>query len=155
LKRKKFGFIKPTIIFSVIGIFIPGFTAIGILGIQMLLTSIGIECSNAWNGIWIFSILSSIILPLFFYLHIQKINQDKLRNLKIYLNLFNIFEYFLIQASLSAFFTTGEILCYGSGGQNGIELAFSAWLAIPILICFSFIFSKRLNKKIERENSTE
>jgi hypothetical protein len=147
LNIKKFNFIKPTIIFSIIGIFIPGFTAIGILGIQMLLTSFGIGCSIAWKGIWIFSILSSLILPFLFYVHIQKMNQKKLRNLKTYLNIFNLFEYILIQASLSIFFTTGEILCYGGGGQNGIGLAFSAWFAIPILICFSYIFTKTFNQK--------
>jgi len=155
LNRKKINFIKPTIIFSIIGIFIPGFTAIGILGTQMLLTSFGIECSIAWKGIWFFSILSSLILPFLFYVRIHKMNQKKSQNLKIYLNMFNLFEYILIQAGLSVFFTTGEILCYGSGGQNGIELAFTAWLAIPILICFSYIFTKTFNQKTERENPTE
>jgi len=37
-------------------------------------------------------------------------------------------------------------LCNGNGGQNGLELAFTAWLALPILILFSFVF-KRIFKQ--------
>jgi len=149
LKSKTFNFIKPTIIFSIIGFFISGFTAIGIFGVQMLLTLLGMDCPIAWTVIWLFSILGSLTLPYVFYIHIQKIKQKKTRNLKAYLNIFNFLEYVLIQASLCMFFTSGDTLCNGKGGQNGLELIFSAWLAIPILICLSYIFTKTYSKKTE------
>lgn len=43
-----YNLVKPTLVFAFIGLFIPGFTAIGILGVQMLLNSLGIECKTAW-----------------------------------------------------------------------------------------------------------
>jgi hypothetical protein len=52
LENINFDFLKPTIIFSVIGIFVPGFTAIGLIGTQILLSSGGIECSISWKIIW-------------------------------------------------------------------------------------------------------
>lgn len=129
--------------------FIPGFTAIGILGLQMFLTWLGIDCTIAWIVIWLLSILGSLTLPCFFYIYIQKINQKEIRSLKAYLNIFNLLEYILIQASLCMFFTSGDTLCNGKGGQNGLELVFTAWLAIPILILLSFIFTRVFNKKTE------
>ncbi|QQX75656.1 MULTISPECIES: hypothetical protein [Aequorivita] len=49
LKHRKPNLLKPTLIFSAVGFFIPGFTAIGLLGFQMLLSSFGLDCHNAWT----------------------------------------------------------------------------------------------------------
>jgi len=138
----KFDFIKPTLIFSTVGLFIPGFTAIGLLGLQVLFSKLGVECSSAWAIIWALTISAGLILPSLFYQHITSLTKDKLHSLKTKLTLFNLFEYVFIQSSLTPLFTNGQTLCYVSDGQNGLELVFTAWLALPILLIFSFIFSK-------------
>ena len=138
----KFNFIKPTLIFAIVGLFISGFTAIGLLGLQMLLSNVGIECSTAWTIIWSTTITAGLILPFLFYRHITHLTVDKLQSLKTRLTFFNLFEYIFIQSSLTPLFTSRRTLCYLSDGQNGIELVFTAWLALPIIIIFSFIFTR-------------
>lgn len=142
----KFNFIKPTLFFAIVGLFVPGFTAIGLLALQMLLSNFDIECSTAWIIIWTMTIIAGVILPLLFYRHITRLTFEKLQSLKIRLTFFNLLEYVLIQSSLTPLFTSGYTLCYGSGGQNGLELVFTAWLALPILIAFSFIFNQTFKK---------
>ena len=142
----KFNFIKPTLIFAIVGLFIPGFTAIGLLGLQMLLSNIGVECSSAWTIIWTTTIIAGLILPFLFYRHITRLTVDKLQSLKTRLTFFNLIEYIFIQSSLTPLFTSGQTLCYVSDGQNGLELVFTAWLALPILVAFSFIFRQTFNQ---------
>jgi hypothetical protein len=138
----KFDFIKPTLIFAIVGLFIPGFTAIGLLGLQMLLSKIGIECSTAWTVIWTTTTIAGLLLPFLFYRHITTLTADKMQSLKTRLTFFNLFEYIFIQSSLTPLFTSGRTLCYVTDGQNGLELVFTAWLALPILIAFSFAFNQ-------------
>jgi len=140
----KFDFRKPTLIFSIVGIFIPGFTAIGLLVLQMLLSNFGIECSTAWTIIWTTTIIAGLILPYLFYRHITVLTVDKLQSLKIRLLFFNLFEYIFIQSSLTPLFTSGRTLCYVSDGQNGLQLIFTGWLALPILLKLSDIFNKTI-----------
>lgn len=144
LTKMKFNFTKPTLNFAIVGLFIPGFTAIGLLGIQMLLSYFGIKCSTAWTIIWTTTIIAGLILPYLFYRHITKLTVDKLQSLKTRLTFFNLLEYFFIQSSLTPLFTSGQTLCYVGDGQNGLELVFTAWLALPILIAFSFIFNQTI-----------
>lgn len=133
-----------------IGFFIPGFTAIGLLGLQMLLSEFGVECSTAWTIIWGFTNTAGLFLPIIFYRHIKSLTKDKLKSLKKRLALFNLFEYIFIQSSLTPLLTSGKTLCYVTDGQNGIELAFTAWLSLPILLALSFLFNWSIKtKKIE------
>ncbi|HKO78404.1 MAG TPA: hypothetical protein VJU52_14405 [Flavobacterium sp.] len=127
-------------IFCLIGFFIPGFTAILLLGIQMLLTEIGMECANSWKLIWTGTWIGMILLPILFFRYLNGKSTVPYQKIKTNLILFNLFEYIFIQASLASLFSNGNTLCYGSGGQNGIEFAFTAWLALPILIIFSYFF---------------
>lgn len=138
----EFNFIKPTIIFSIVGLIIPGFTAFGIIGFQMTLCHYGIECSRAWTIIWTTTIIAGIILPLLFYRHIMLLTPGKLKSLKIKLALFNVLEYVFIQSSIIPIFTNGQTLCYARDGQNGIELVLTAWLGLPLIIIFSLIYDK-------------
>lgn len=138
--KYQYRYLKATMIFCLIGFFIPGFTAILLLGIQMLLTEIGIECANSWKLIWIGTWIGMILLPILFFRYLDRKSTETYQKLKTNLILFNLFEYIFIQASLASLFTNGNTLCYGSGGQNGIEFAFTAWLALPILIIFSYFF---------------
>jgi hypothetical protein len=146
----KFNFVKPTLIFAIVGLFIPGFTAIGLLGLHMLLSNIGIECPTAWTIIWTTTIITGLISPFLFYQHISRLTADKLQSLNTRLTFFNLSEYIFIQSSLTPLFTSGQTLCYGKGGQNGLELAFTAWLALPIIITISFVFRQAFKQpKIE------
>jgi hypothetical protein len=138
--KYQYRYLKATMIFCLIGFFIPGFTAILLFGIQMLLTEVGIECANSWVLIWIGTWIGMILLPILFFRYLDRKSKETYQKLKTNLILFNLFEYIFIQASLASLFTNGNTLCYGSGGQNGIEFAFTAWLALPILIIFSYFF---------------
>ena len=147
MKNKNFDFLKPTIIFSVIGIFIPGFTAIGLIGMQALLSSGGIECSISWKIIWTLTTIFGIALPILFVKYIRKITVEKIATLKTKLNIFNFVEYICIQSSIGSLFSNSRTLCYESDGQNGLELVFTAWLALPILLILSFIFNRIIKQE--------
>jgi len=141
----KFNFVKPTLISCAVGFFIPGFTAILFFLFQLLTDKIGIDCSTSWKSIWILTSLISVALPFVFIENIKKTNNPTLTKL----TLFNFIEYISLQASLAQFFTDSKTICYGSGGQNGIELVFTAWIALPILVCISFVFKHKLEDHIE------
>ncbi|EOG6905690.1 hypothetical protein ACLH3R_002316 [Flavobacterium psychrophilum] len=138
--KYQYRYLKATIIFCLIGFFIPGFTAILLLGIQMLLTEIGMECANSWKLIWTGTWIGMVLLPILFFRYLNRKSTIPYQKIKTNLILFNLFEYIFLQASLASLLTNGNTLCYGSGGQNGIEFAFTAWLALPILIIFSYFF---------------
>ncbi|MBL1143295.1 MAG: hypothetical protein HND54_00005 [Bacteroidetes bacterium] len=151
LKHRRPDLLKPTLIFSAVGLFIPGFTAIGILSFQMLLSYFGLECHNAWSVLWSITIIGGLILPILFYRHLKTFTENKRENLKTRLTFFNLIEYIFIQASLALFFTSGQTLCYVSDGQNGLELAFTAWIALPILIGLSALFNWTLKSQNEKK----
>jgi hypothetical protein len=138
--KYQYRYLKATMIFCLIGFFIPGFTAILLLGIQMLLTEIGMECANSWKLIWTGTWIGMVLLPILFFRYLNRKSTIPYQKIKTNLILFNLFEYIFLQASLASLLTNGNTLCYGSGGQNGIEFAFTAWLALPILIIFSYFF---------------
>jgi hypothetical protein len=141
----KFNFVKPTLISCAIGFFIPGFTAILFFLFQLLTDKIGIDCSTSWKSIWILTSLISVALPFVFIENIKKTNNPTLTKL----TLFNFIEYISLQACLAQFFTDSKTICYGSGGENGIELVLTAWIALPILVCISFVFKHKLENHIE------
>ena len=143
----KFNFIKPTLIFCIIGFIIPGFTAILLFGIQILLSEIGLDCSDSWELIWLITSIGMVILPTLFIYNLKYKSNENHQKLKIKLFFFNLFEYIFIQSTFVSFFTNGDILCNVSDGQNGLELVFTAWLALPILLVFSYIF-KRISKSL-------
>lgn len=149
LKHRSVNLLKPTLIFSAIGLFIPGFTAIGILAFQRLLTSFGLACPNAWTALWSFTIIGGLILPILFYRYLKTVTVNKLENLSSRLTFFNLIEYTFLQASLVPYFTSGPTLCFDSDGQNGLELVFTAWIALPILIGLSALFNQTLKSQNE------
>ena len=141
----KFNFIKPTLISCAIGIFIPGFTAIIFFLLQNLSDKIGIDCENYWNFMWILTSIITVALPIYFIKNITETKNPTLTKL----TLFNFVEYICLQICLGRFFTNSKTICYGSGGENGMELIFTAWLSLPILVCLSFVFKNRLEKQNE------
>lgn len=145
----QYRYLKATMIFCMIGFFIPGFTAILLLGIKIFLSEIGIECTNSWKIIWIGSGIGMILLPILFFIYLNGKSTETYKKLKTNLILFNLFEYIFIQASFASLLTNGNTLCYVSDGQNGIELVFTAWIALPILIIFSYLFEYHTETTIE------
>ena len=153
--KKKINYLSSTQKFCIAGLFIPGFTAVVILGLQMGLGLLGIECSNSWTILWTITTIGSVTAPLIFIRLMNKrisegyiLTTDKLL-------IFNIIEYTLIQCTFAAFFTSGQTLCYVSDGQNGIELVFTGWIALPFLIVLSFLFDKLRDRKIEELKADE
>lgn len=138
----KFNFIKQTLTFVIIGVFIPGFTAVVLLWLQVLLSMVGIPCPTAWTTIWIVTTIGGVTLPILFYRHITRLTLESFRNLKVRLALFNLLEYTLIQSSLMPLFTDENTFCYGCDGQTGLETVFTAWMALPCLIILSIIFNR-------------
>ncbi|WP_133531770.1 hypothetical protein [Flavobacterium dankookense] len=136
-----FDFVSRTLKFCAVGLFIPGFSAILLFGIQMALTKLGIECTDAWKLIWFITWVGMLLTPTFFIKYLKSENWRERRLLSRKLILFNSLEYIFIQASFGSLMSNSETLCYGSGGQNGLELGFSAWLSLPILLAFSFAFN--------------
>ena len=131
----KFKFLKPTLISCIIGIFIPGFTTILFFLFQTLTEKIGLNCITYWNSIWILTSLLAFTLPFFFINNIKKTKNPTLTKL----TLFNFIEYLSLQACLARIFINAETLCYGTG-EDGVEFYFTGWLALPILLCLSFLF---------------
>lgn len=151
----KFDFLAPTLKFIVAGIFMPGFTAIGVVAILLFFQSIGLTCLTASKIIWSITSIAGIVLPVAFIRYIYHLPDDKFQSLSTKLTLFNLAEYICIQFGLAPMFTNAETICYVSDGQNGIELMFTAWIALPILLILSIIFTvinrrrSRLDKDIE------
>lgn len=116
----------------------------------MFLTQIGIECTNAWKLIWGTSWIGMILLPSLFYKNLKQKETETSEKLKTNLIFFNLFEYIFLQAGLSLFFTKANTLWYVSDGQNGIELAFTGWLSLPILMALSYTFEYQTNTTVEQ-----
>lgn len=150
--KTKDNFIAPTLKFCIAGLVIPGFTAMGIIGLQMGLELLGIECADSWTILWTITTIGMVTAPLLFILVMQKTfraGHDLATNKLI---IFNIIEYTFIQCALARFFTNGHTLCYVSDGQNGLEFAFTGWMALPFLVVFSKVFDKlRAGERLPNE----
>lgn len=132
--------ILPTIIFMIVGMFIPGFTAIGLWAVQTFLTSMGIECILAWKSIWTLTILLGLLMPVLFFVRLNKLNRN---NIVVYVIFFNLLEYIFIQSGLTPLFEDAKSLCYASDGQIGMSMGFTAWFSLPLLLIFGFVLAKK------------
>lgn len=149
ITKKKYSFITPTLKFCIAGFFIPGFTAIAIVGLQMGIGLLGIECSKSWTVLWTLTTVGSVAAPFVF---VRLMNKRLLEGYNLTtdkLIIFNVIEYTFIQCTLSIFFTSGQTLCYGSGGQNGLEFAFTGWMSMPFLVVLSLVFDNLREIRIE------
>jgi hypothetical protein len=147
--EKKYIFRNQTLKFCIAGLFMPGFTAIAILGLQMGIEFLGVECSYSWTILWTLTAIGMLITPLVF---IRLMNKRLMKGYNLTadkLIIFNIIEYIFIQATLATFFTRGQTLCYVTDGQNGLEFAFTGWLALPFLIVLSLLFDYLRIRKTE------
>jgi hypothetical protein len=147
--EKKYSFISPTLKFCIVGLVIPGFTAIAILGLQMGIGLLGIECSNSWKILWTLTTIGAVTAPFIF---VRIMNKSLLEGYNLgtdRLVIFNIIEYTFIQCALATFFTNGQTLCFVSDGQNGLEFALTGWMAMPFLIALSLVFDYLRKRKTE------
>ena len=138
--KKKYNFITPTLKFCIAGFFIPGFTAIAIIGLQMGIGLLGIECSKSWKVLWTVTTIGAVIAPVVF---VRLMNKSLLEGYNLAtskLIVFNVVEYTFIQCTLATLFTSSQTLCYVTDGQNGLEFAFTGWMALPCLIVLSMVF---------------
>jgi hypothetical protein len=148
-KKKNQSYVSSTLKFCIAGLFIPMVTVYAIVGLQMGIDYLGIECKTSWTILWTITTVGAITAPFVFVRLMNKklstgynFSNDKLLN-------FNIIEFTFIQCSLATFFTNGQTFCYGNGGQNGIEFMFTGWLALPFLIVLSLTFDNLRSSKIE------
>ena len=149
-RKKPFSFVRKTGYFLIAGFFIYGFTAIVLIRLQMLLSKFGVECSMAWNIIFIASALCALITPYLFIRYFTKVDFNKVGMTKR-LICFNLLEYTFIQAGLTPLFTNANTLCYVRDGQNGIELALTAWFGLPILILLSWLFDVLHKRNLQKQ----
>lgn len=84
---KPFDFIKSGGIFTVFGIFLPGFTIIIILAFQSLLMEIGMQCESAWKTIFVTAVITSIVIP---FLFLQYLKYNHTENSKLKLLIFSL-----------------------------------------------------------------
>jgi hypothetical protein len=148
--RKKFNFINQTLKFCIAGFFIPGFTAIAILALQMGIGLLGIECSKSWIVVWTLTTVGAVVSPFVF---VRLMNKRLLEGYNLTANpliVFNIIEYAFIQSTLAAFFTRSQTLCYVSDGQNGLEFVFTGWMSMPFLVVLSLVFDNIRDRRTEQ-----
>lgn len=147
--KKNQSFISSTMKFCIAGLFIPMVTVYAIVGLQMGIDYLGIECKTSWTILWTITTVGAIGAPFVFVRLMNKKLSTRYNFLNDKLLNFNIIEFTFIQCSLATFFTNGQTLCYGNGGQNGIEFMFTGWLALPFLIVLSLTFDNLRSRKIE------
>ena len=148
-RRRPFSFVGKTGYFLIAGFFIPGFTAIVLVGLQMLLTKLGIECSLAYKIVFSISAIGALTTPYLFIRYFAKVDFTKV-DMSKRLILFNLAEYTFIQGGLALFYSNANTLCYVTDGQNGLEIIFFGWVALPILILLSWLFDVLHKKHLQQ-----
>lgn len=146
----RFSFTRPTLFFCLAGIFLSGFTVIGLAFVQMLLESFGIGCPRAWNIIWTITSIVAIVVPTVSYLHLKKI---KLHQVTSFTIVFNLIEFICIQSGLLPLFITAKNLCYSSDGQLVFVFIITAWGSLPVLVLLNLLFDRKYSKLVSEGNS--
>lgn len=139
-KRVKFNFVKYTALFCVLGIFLGAFTIHLLDLINSAFGKIEKDCVDALRLTWYFCLFGCVSVPLVFGFHLKrrKIHSNQL--LKTQLALFNVVTFTFIQGALGVFSSDPDFLCYGTDGQNGMELMFNGFFALPALLVISLFF---------------
>ena len=148
-KRSSFNYLTPTLKFSIAGFILPSIGALIFLGLQMALSSLGLECTKSMKILWTFTVIGVFVTPYLFARLINKRLNEGFNLTSKEVTFFNLAEYFFVQCSLVPLFTTSKTLCYVGDGQNGLEFVFTGWMAIPALIILSLLFDQFRKSKIE------
>jgi hypothetical protein len=151
--KTKFHFTRTTLKFGIAGIFIPGFTAIAILVPVTIFRALGVECYVVWTSWSVLTTIGAIIAPVIFLKMILKRLAEGHRMTTASVIIFNLTEYTFLQCMLAVFFSSSETRCYGTDGQNGLEFAFTGWIAIPFLILMSLLFDHLVDKRTRQLNA--
>jgi len=143
-KRTEFAFVKYTVQFCIFGFFFCAVPLYLLLAIQSIFDMFLHNCVQSMRLTWCLCLFGCILTPLLFNLHLKRKEVYSNQLLKKQLGLFNALTLTFIQGALGIFSSDPQFLCYGTDGQNGLELIFNAWCALPILILISYYF-KTLN----------
>ena len=142
-KRSINSFTKPTLYFCLVGFIAVAFPAYVLLGLEYCLEKLGYSCENAILSICKCATYICLITPVtFFYYLFRSRNWFSISQIKRRILLFDLTLYVCIPAALEIHFSTPQILCNVTDGQNGLELAFSAWLALPVVMLLSVVFEQ-------------
>jgi len=134
----KYEITKSALKFSIAGIFIPGFSMIVVLGLQMLINLVVKDCEVAWKMLFVIMTLGAIITPIIFGNRVLKANQiDDFFAANLWL--YNLSEYIFLQVALGWLYSSTDTLCYRTDGQNGLQFVFTAWIGLIIILIYSFI----------------
>lgn len=71
-QEREISYLHSTLKFCIAGFLIPGFTAVVIVGFQLGMGLLGIECTIAWKIIWTLTSIGSVTVPLLF---VSKMNE--------------------------------------------------------------------------------
>lgn len=121
-----------------IGLLVPGFTVIVILGLHEAIAFTGFNCISAWNIIWFISGVVALFTPYIFTKTI--IRSSNVKKLETQFKLFCLLEYISLQAIIGAYFTEADILCYGRDGQIGLEFVLTGWIAALTILASGFFY---------------
>lgn len=140
-RRAKFNFVWYTVLFCIFGLFLCVGTLYLLFGIHLAFDSLLHDCVRAMEFTWYLCLLSLILTLLLFslYLRQQEVHSNQL--LKKQLGVFNALLLTFIQGTLGVFSSDPEFLCYGTDGQNGLELVFNGWCALPLLLLVSYYYN--------------
>ncbi|MCC9138423.1 hypothetical protein ACFSKU_02885 [Pontibacter silvestris] len=139
--RDKVGFVKTTGWFSLVGLFIPRFMAIEIIGLQSLISLFGVECVNSLSLLWSITIAGSVILPGVFFRFIQRTSLES-EALRKWLIFFNIVEPCLT--------------LYKWSGTMRMDWSLYLQLGLLYLFCFLSIIYQQVHKaKLEKVDSEQ
>lgn|GEM_PF-7088244 len=135
--KKKIDHINKRVVFGIVCFLIPGFTAIIIFGLRILIETIFDNCQVGWAVATILGGLISFVAPLLYFIHLKN-NSPSKNNFWI----FGLIEYLGIQSFAVVFFVTADSSCHGHTAQNGLEYIFTAWLSIPLILLFDYLLIK-------------
>ena len=143
MKGTKNRFTKPTLYFSLVGFIAAAIPALFFIGVESCLEKLGYSCISAIPIICNCAAFICLLLPISFFVYLLRSHSSfSDSQIKGRILIFDSILFLCIPTALEPYVSTANTLCNVADGQNGLELVFSAWLALPVLLLFSFIFEQ-------------
>lgn len=139
--RAKFNFVRYTVLFCIFGFFLCGFTLYLLFAIHLAFDSFLHDCVQAMQITWYLCLLCSVLTLLLFSLYLKSKEVHSNQLLRKQLGVFNALALTFIQGTLGVCSSDPAFLCYGTDGQNGLELVFNGWCALPLLLLVSYYYN--------------
>lgn len=141
LKRAKFNFVWYTVLFCIFGFFLCGGTLYLLFAIHLAFDHFLNDCVQAMKLTWYLCLLCLILTILLFSVYLRRKAVHSNQHLKKQLAVFNALALIFIQGALGVFSSDPAFLCDGTDGQNGLELVFNGWCALPLLLLISYYYN--------------